>query len=665
MGLRVSLATLVLLALPAPAVAWVETATYDVPGGDPATCLRVADPGHVSLLDLSRPTTTDLLSAAPTSFVPGPSTAVGDRWHCPAIATADGATPLLAGWRHAGRRGLDVLRIASPGGRAVEVRSVRNRGVSDPIVALAPGGAAAVAWIESAVGSGGRDQRLYVVERASAGAPFGRPTRLGTTSVVLPGFALGIDAAGRATVAWREDRRVRGGWRTRLMVAAGTPDGRFGPPQRLASSWRGPVALSVLPDGRALLAAETRDRSSAFERLSGGTGFVPVRLGSGWMEEVAAALAPNGGAVIAYRNPDRAVLVTLRAPGGAFGRWETVVLPARTHEPFSVSSFERRSPDDYEGRKLHAALGADGEVALTWVDDARGHEMATAYAAHGTLVGGMERPEQLGGPCRSAAAAAPVRLADGRLAVIWSDDAHVRRITEDTLPLGGGRVHLVHGGAGGATPAVLRGPPHLSARILDRALEPGQALRVRVRCDGAACDARVLARARSAPRSGGDFGGGDQAIWFAATTTLPQGASATVSLPRLWGFNAAGVPDRPRTPIDVIACAPGGPVLDRAELAPPRSVVLPPLPRILDLRAERRPSGAIRVTWRTSAPAVRVRFAVILEPGYRGRRQLLPGRGRSRFAIELPPPRRSVRSVIVGIQGPAASFGRSVSAPIA
>jgi hypothetical protein len=452
-----------------------------------------------------------------------------------------------------------------------------------------------------------------------------------------------------------------------LEVASATPAGRFGPAQRVARSLGSRVALAVLPDGRALLAADVPGEVQAFERLPGRTAFARVRLhADGTAQDLAVALAPDGGAVIAYRNDERSVLASLRPPGGSFGRWVTVVPLARSSgDSLTVSTTSSVAPDDAVGRGLRAALGAGGEVVLSWVDQARGHLLATAYAAHGTLSGGMDPPQRLGGPCRSAAAAAPVALADGQLAVAWSDNARALTITSSTSPLGGGRVHLARtrlvDGESQAAPAPAA--PRLSARLVGpRALEPGQQLRVRVHC-GAACDVRVLARARSLPGSDHAFGGGGQAIWIAASAALPAGGSAVLRPPRLWGFNAAGVRGKPRISIDVIACTPGGPLAQRLELAPPRIADPPPFPRVIDLTAVRH-GGEIRVTWRTAAPARSARFTVYTTPGYARVYRTVAGRDRSRFAVTLHPGTRPVRRVVMAVESPAATFGSTLSTPV-
>ncbi|HEU4703429.1 MAG TPA: hypothetical protein VFS37_13180 [Conexibacter sp.] len=662
--------------LAVPASAWFETAAYDVPDDGVAACLRAAGPGHVSLLHGGSRTATavDLLSVAPGSVAFGSPTELGEPSVCGAAAGADGAVPLLAGWERIGGAGWpdQALRVASPGAAPATVRTVRHHITTEPELAVSPAGAAVMAWSERRFPSG-QHALLYAAVRPAAGAAFGPPTRLGRLGGFAQSLAVGIDAAGRATVAWLQLRRSHGRLfqHLTLKVATTTPDGRFGSVQRFPGSFPSGVALAVLPDGHALLASDAPGVVQAYERPPGQTRFAPVggrALGAA-SHGLAVALAPDGGAAIAFRNDERSVFTTLRPPGGKFGRWATVVPHARSAGgSLSVFGASSSVPDDPGGRELRAALGPRGEVVLSWVDDARRRLSATAYAAHGTLARGMERPRRLGSPCRSAAAAAPVVLADGALAVAWADNARATSITESTVPRAGGRVHVARGGSpdeAGQTPS--RVPPRVSLRLAGpRALEPGGQLLVRVGC-AEACDVRVLARARSRPGADRGFDRSDdggEAIWVAASTTLRAGGSAVLRPPRFFGFNPAGVRGRPHTPIEVLVCAPAGPMLERLYLSPPRIADPPPLPRVVGLTAVRR-GGRIRVSWRTTVPASRARFLVSTTPGYRTVWRDVRGRGHSRFAVVLHPGSRPVRRVEVDLLSPVLSFPLSFSAPVA
>lgn len=664
-----AISALLLLLLAAPAGAWVESAAYDVPHGGVAACLRAAGPQRLSLLRPGRPrTTTTLLSLGAGVLRPGPAIPIGIRYACGAAGGADGA-PLLAAWeRVRGGRPADLaLRVAAPGAAPVTVRAVHGRDVNDPAIAVAPGGAAVIAWSERPVRSLS-DELLYASVRPSAGAAFGPAQPLSRMTGFAPEAAVGIDAAGRATVAWlsRSHAHTQYGSTSIVEVASSSADGGFGPPQRLGRSLGERVALAVAPDGRALLAAdvvgELGGSLEAYERLPGGTRFahVPLRSGGSSDDGLAVALAPDGGAAIAYRNDARSVTVALRPPGGAFGDWADVVPHVRSASGSAIFFADiSGSPDDAVGRALRAALGPGGEVVLSWVDDARGRRAATAYAALGTLSGGMERPQRLGSPCRSAAGAVPVALPDGRIAVAWADNARAMSLDTWTAARGGGRVHVARGEPEGSAGAAA---PRLTARLAGpRALAPGETLRVRVRCD-VACDVRAVALARGVGVAAGGDGSGP-AIWTAASSSLRAGASAVLRVPGMNGFDLAGARGKPRTPLVVSACAPAGALAQRLELAPPRIAAAPPLPRVVGLAAVRR-GGAIRVTWSTAAPAVRTRFYVSTVPAYPRVTQSVAGHGRRRFAVTLAAGRRRVRRVQVTFTAPATWFGPVAGAPV-
>jgi hypothetical protein len=662
---RTVLLTIALCAVLArPAGAWVETAAYDAPGGAPADCLRAAGPGRLSLLAPVTRASTPLdllaLSADGGSLAPVAHTDLGWLTECPALATAPGAEPLLVGpVRGSG------LRFAAAGARPADVPG-EAVGVSRVAAAAAPGGAAVVAWAEWPHRLA--PIRLHVAVRPPGGAGFGPPQLLDDDAADAEP-AVGIDAAGRATVAWLH-ASPRPAALAVARLASAPAGGRFGPPQTLGRTWGEHVAVAVAPNGRALVAAEAMPHMRAYERLPGATRFAPIHLtGGGDAEELAVALADDGGAVIAYRNDATSVFALTRAPGGAF-RASTIVPVDRGGGSNSFIAFAVRTPGgrpapppDAAAGDLAAALGPGGTVLLTWVDDAADGAAASARAARGTLAGGFERPSRLGSPCRSAAAAQPLSLLDGGLGVAWTDDARVRELGGSTTMRGDGRVHV-------ALPAAPAGAPQppaapvLTARLADaRALGAAQPLRVRVACR-AACDVRASATARSLPQPRWGLGGGGsggEPLALSASTALRAGGSAVLALRPFAGYDAAGVRGHAQTPIDVVACTPSGPVAQRVRLAPPPIRRPRPVPRVLDLTARRLADGSVRVTWRTSIPARAVRFTVIGLVHARGpvtRTVQRRGRGRTRFAVTLPPPRAGrLRVVYLDLRQPEVLFG--------
>ncbi|MGB2711503.1 MAG: hypothetical protein WBC33_08285 [Conexibacter sp.] len=293
------------------------------------------------------------------------------------------------------------------------------------------------------------------------------------------------------------------------------------------------------------------------------------------------ALNPDGGAVIVYDAGRGPVMVTRRRAGGVFLPWEEVVPVGRSHRQLglfwglSFASASEARVIDWQGGELRAALAENGEIVVGWVDPVHGAQAAAALAAHGTLAGGMQRPWQLGSPCRPAAVSTPVRLPDSRLAVAWSDNARAESFFDATLPRGGGRVHLTlpRPPVGERLPTPPPPAPRLSAQLTDpRPLGTGEPLHVRVHCEGP-CDVRAVATSFV---PGQDDTQTLLRLPLATSTTLPAGGATELSLKPKAGVNAAGARGVPQVPISLVACIPGGAVADRLELAPPPIAASPP-----------------------------------------------------------------------------------------
>jgi len=134
------------LAPSAAGAAWTETATYDVPGGGIADCLRAAGTNRLALLgSLGRISTPiDLLEMQGDGLAPLATSTLGWLPDCPEIATADAAPTLAAGIILLPRgRGhfATALRVATLGEAPQTLRPAGGT----PSVATAPGGAAIVA----------------------------------------------------------------------------------------------------------------------------------------------------------------------------------------------------------------------------------------------------------------------------------------------------------------------------------------------------------------------------------------------------------------------------------------------------------------------------------------------------------------------------------------
>jgi len=276
---------------------------------------------------------------------------------------------------------------------------------------------------------------VIVAIRPSAGAPFGTPKAVDGRPADQRAAVAGIDAAGRAVVAWRT-ASPRNSLHEVIHVAAADASGRFGPPRTLTRRWGWSLALAVAPDGRALLAARGPNGLHAYERLPGHADFTRVPLPSvPYAQELAVALNPDGGAVIVYRTDPWSTAALVRSAAGAFREGSDIAvrrignfgpLESAFASPL-VSSLGTHAepPADMAGQDLAVALTPSGQMLMTWVQDEEGERAASAYVARGTLTDGFGAPSRVGGACRSTTAARPLRFDDDVLGVAWADNARV------------------------------------------------------------------------------------------------------------------------------------------------------------------------------------------------------------------------------------------------
>jgi hypothetical protein len=644
-GMALAACALALVAAPT-AHAWRELPAYDVPGGGVADCLRAAGPGEVALLGrLTRASAaTDLLDIGAAGVEPRVSTTLGWLGDCADAGAAPGTPSLLAGAVVSDPRSLAMaLRVAVPGSPPATLSIARGMLMSQPAVAAAPDGAAVVAWNEVAI-SVGDDRSRVVASMRPAGGSFGPPVVLGRHASLFVGPAVGIDADGDATVAWRDDESSSTELAT-LEVASIPAGGRFGAPQRIVRSSGEDFALAVAPNGRALLAADAGDLTGAWERASATGPFTPVALpDTDPPDEVAVALAPDGGAAIAVRSDG--VFATLRRPGGRFGRLQRLEAASQQGTSYAISLPRSRPqpPPDDAGARIAAAVGAGGDVVVSWVDPAAGAAAPAARVVHGTLDTGLGAPTRLGVPCRAANATTPPALRDGRLGVTWTDNARTTVIDGSDIPHGSGRLYAATPDAPGPQPRAAA--PSVSARLLGSpALHVADALRVRARCRRGPCELRAVAPALDMTP---DFGG--DSVWFGRSTVLGTGRSATLRLTPTDGYSFATSRQPRRSTVTIFACGPTGAVA-RLTLHPRLRRLAPrPIPRVIDLSARRTAHG-IRVTWRTLIPARFVEFLARTVPvDSSGDFAKLAGHGQMYFAVTLHPqhgerPRRVAVSV--------------------
>jgi hypothetical protein len=643
------LGILLALASTAPAAAWVELPPYAIPHDGVADCLRAAGPGQLALLGhLGRTTSaTDLVTFGPRGLARTSSTTLGRLTECPEVAVAPGTTPLLvAPTLRSQHDASSALHAADAGGPPATISPPGV--VADPSVAIAPNGAAVVAWIDADPLT--LDETAYAAIRPAAGKPFDPPVRLGAAATFGASPVAAIDAAGRATVAW-DGIGGRQGTRELTVATSALPGERFTAPQRLApddGEEGDEIALAVSPAGRTLVVAASGSLT-AFERLAGATRFAPVALPPSHSPiELAVALADDGGAVIAYSSAPVPAFALLRRPGAAFGADQALQPATSPADDASGPLLGEAASPLYDANAGHIAalLTPDSRVLVTWTVPGDPRRASAARASRGTLSGGMSPATSLGSPCRATNGAQPSMLADGSLVAAWTDNARVRSLGDDVARGGG----LLHAALTGATPphSATR-PLRLSARLVGpRALRPGQELRVRVRCDRGPCFVRVSATAYASVR--GQLGA-DPAVAAASTQLLARRPAVLALKSGDLDLAPAG---RATTPISLIACEPSGRIAARLTLRarlrrlPPR-----PLPHVRDLVARRR-GDRIHVTWRTSIAARDATFWVSMGP-FDLRLGVMPvaGRGRTRFSVTLDVPRGShPREVDVGTTVP-------------
>src|SRR5215207_4219132 len=311
-----------------------------------ATCLQAAGAGRVAVLGTTRAgaSAVELLRVAANGAAVREGSVPFDGFDCPSAAVAPSGAAVVAAASTEPENSMDViLATRDPGGvlRApVRVPRTERIWVQHIAAAIASSGAAVVTWVETptdGVDSIG-DDRLMVIRRPAGGA-FGAPERLpGRVDGYSTEPVVGIDDAGRATIAWsgdvERDDVVR--------VATAKPGTAFGA-QRLTHMSSGRLSLSVAADGGALLAYEEQteeaSRIRVFERAPGAGRMTSVpsflEEESADREHLQVALAPKGGAMVAWkreRDDDRGPVVeaALREPGSAFQPPEALDAALRT-----------------------------------------------------------------------------------------------------------------------------------------------------------------------------------------------------------------------------------------------------------------------------------------------------------------------------------------------
>jgi hypothetical protein len=469
-------------------------------------------------------------------------------------------------------------------------------------------------------------------------------------------LAAGFDAGGTLTLAWTRPRPARSGIEdlSDVEVASAGLGARLGAPQVLARGRQevGRIALTVTPQGAALLGFVGNESVEVYERTPGSTPFVQSGASADSAHDVAVALDPAGAAVVAWRGetfvgresrPREKVLARTRgagAFGAAFGAQRVVddyATSAGLGGFLATFTTGDGPPIDGSPPTLAAAVGPDGRAVVTWL---RGDQDGPRAARGATIASdGTITARAFGSPCRRVFGVAAL-LVDGKPAIAFVDD---RDTLSGLLPLAGGVVHLV----GGDELLAARTPsPAPRAHVRPGATRPmryGEKLAVAVVCDRA-CDLLVQAgppdRVTRIPVA---EAGGSAPAGAVRRIVVDPFSSTLVSR------RAHGVPLR------VTACAPDGTSATVTTAVQPATQVPArpgPVPR--DVRA-RRSGRSIIVTWSIARPLPRIWFDVAATPVHP--EQFDPkatvrvsGRLRTHFRVVLHPrhPETIERVIVLG-----------------
>ena len=660
MRIRIGLVLALALLTAVPAEAARDIVVRDSPRAAVATCLRpTGTPGLVGMLGSleRRMSPYDLLRVSPGGITVTATARLGILDECPAVAADPSGNAIVAGTVRARRfRGVIRAALAEPeGGFGAPIDIARTRGTQPTVAAaVSPRGDAVVAWIVVRYTGGRRgppEGRTRVVAALRpAGGAFGPPQFLtpwrGSSILSRASVSAGMDASGRATVAWAEpipDRRNIPGLST-VEVATAEPGQRFGPAHVLTARVQDTqrVALSVAADGRALLTHDGQGTIQVFERAAGGSEFARVhrlrpRRGFSEWQDPDVALASDGSAVVAWQGGQETgfedVFVASRR---GTGPWTAPVAVQRTREvdslgeAFSILLYSTSGgpapPLDEDNLGVRAAIGPDGRYLVSWGAERPlplGDRRLAPRMAQGQAGGRPSRPETAGCACRSINGAVALTLAGGEPALAYTDNVTTMFDLGLEFARRAGRLHVAGSGPPGPSPPA----PRLSVRP-PRAttLGYGNRLRVRVGCDRA-CDLRAYV-----------VGGRDRARGVAVGTLREAGSTRLAIRP---AFDTHLVPpSRGRARVVVHGYAPNARrFASRSVPVDLRRKPLRPLPQVLNVRAVRQ-EGAVVVTWETDRPAKRVSFRV---RGRLSRRDRFPvvqesvaGRGRRNFRVRLP-----------------------------
>ena len=393
-------------------------------------------------------------------------------------AAADDGTAAIASVTGTGV----AVQIRRAGTAFAPAISLRGKAFS-PAVAAARGGWVAVAWLSESgdgVEAAVIDPRGLVHHatlQSDAAEEFDSPPRVG------------IDATGRATVAWSHWHLPRlglGDQQQRVRVARSDPSGTWTKAATVAAGaapldeqpdWP-IVSLTVTPSGHSLLAWATLDAIQASEDGARSRTLTAAQdPGS-----PAASLADDGAAVVAYSEDhglgEQTVSAVDRAGGGAWTAPHELGFSSRLF-PDTIGD-PNHIPTDIA---VAAAVGEDGRAVVAFDADApdAADETQGVVAATGTA-GGAWSPLRFISLPPARVTPPPVLTLDAAGApwAVWVESGGA---FEESGTVRGAR--LV---AGAQAPAPDATPPQLQARIPSTVSLKG--FRVRVRC-AEACTAGI------------------------------------------------------------------------------------------------------------------------------------------------------------------------------
>ncbi len=483
---------LLALAVPAPASA----ATF---GEAPPTalrgdqyCLRATDtPGEVAVPALNG---IRFLQATKDGLRPVQDVPVGAGFRCQTVVTRPSGAGVIVG--ESGSSDV-VAVIREPGGAWGAPVAIDAGDVNDVAAAVSDRGDVVLAVKQRITNKRWR----FRVTRRAPGGTFSPLAQLGPATPNLGTIQVGAAATGEAFALYSAGASGKAPSRLPLQLAIAPPDAGFGAPAHLLDTRVLALpSLAVAADGRALVAVSDGSRSRVFERAPG-AGFAVAlpALGSATAlaSATAARIGANGEAAIAWAGADGELQVATRPAGGPFSApmavlSDLVKAPAGFDPFYSSETFLASFGDGLGGLSFRGdttgllRLTGDGRAVLASGGGSGFWSPKAVGVATVPLAGGAAESHFLPG---TASTVAPLVLADGTPAVVWTEDWSQNRF----------RAHL-------ATAATVQAPDPPAPRITvgvpaKRVLTEERELRLPITCGGP-CEVLATIPAQSLPITG-------------------------------------------------------------------------------------------------------------------------------------------------------------------